>query len=259
MHKNKEIRSKLLSDGYAIFAVEDMNTLDELRQVVCSSLDIGPDTSLDMSHSRISIDEINERRIGAFRELNKIPGWEQKYFSLAKSICVDLLGPDISIQSKLNLSIQLPDDMTSTLGLHTDALSGQSVFEIVLWVPLTNAYGSNSMYIYPRNISYEMLSKMREYERDGMDALFEKYKSFARFLKVDYGSALIFSPTMFHGNVVNRTHKSRVSINCRFKNLFSPESETGERRLGSFYRLLTVSEITRLGLSYRDENISFDD
>lgn len=259
MLKNKDLCDRFLTDGYVIADIEDRNTLEMFRRVVCSSLNISKDSYLDMCHKEISTDVVNERRIGAFREINKVPGWEQKYFSMAKSICKDLLGPDIAIQSKLNLSIQMPGDKSSTLGLHTDALSGQSVFEIVLWVPLTNAYSSNSMYIFPKETSYKMLSEMPNHERNGMEALFEKYKNAANFLTVSYGSSLIFSPTMFHGNIVNETDKSRISINCRLKNLFSPESETGERRLGSFYRVLAVSEVTRLGLSYRDEDIVFDD
>lgn len=259
MHKNKDLCNRFLADGYVVFDIEDKNILDMFRGVVCSSLNISEGSPLEMCHREISINEINERRMGAFRDINKVAGWEQKYFSMAKSICEDLLGPDISIQSKLNLSIQMPGDQSSTLGLHTDALSGQSVFEIVLWIPLTNAYSSNSMYIYPKETSYRMLAEMPNYEKEGMDALFEEYMKFANFLKVDYGSGLVFSPTMFHGNIVNCTNESRISINCRLKNLFSPESETGERRLGSFYRVLKVSEVTRLGLSYKDEDIVFDD
>ena len=259
MRENRYLCDRFLNDGYVVFDIEDAHTLEMFREVVCSSLNISKDSSLGMCHRHISVDEVNERRIGAFRNINKVAGWEQKYFSMAKSICNDLLGPDIAIQSKLNLSIQMPGDKSSTLGLHTDSLSGQSVFEIVLWIPLTNAYSSNSMYIYPKETSYRMLSEIPNYEKEGMEALFEKYRSFANFLKVDYGSALVFSPTMFHGNIVNSTHESRISINCRLKNLFSPESETGERRLGSFYRILTVSEVTRLGLSYKDEDITFDD
>ena len=259
MLKNKDLCDKFLADGYAVFDIEDAGALEMFSQVVYSSLNINADSCLAMCHKEISVDEVNELRINAFRAINKLPAWEKKYFSMAKSICKELLGPDIAIQSKLNLSIQMPGDKSSTLGLHTDALSGQSVFEIVLWVPLTNSYSSNSMYIYPRDITYKMLSEMPSYERDGMEALFEEYKSYAQFLTVDYGSALIFSPTMFHGNIVNSTSESRISINCRLKNLFSPESETGERRLGSFYRVLTVSEVTRIGLSYKDEDIVFDD
>ena len=44
----------------------------------------------------------------------------------------------------------MPGDVSSILNLHTDALSGQSVFEIVLWLPLTNAFETNSMYIFQK-------------------------------------------------------------------------------------------------------------
>ena len=151
----------------------------------------------------------------------------------------------------------MPKDNSSILDLHTDALSGQSVFELVLWVPLTRSFKTNSMYIFSREKTIQILSELKDKELDGMRILFEKYKKFAKFLDVKFGECLIFSPTLFHGNVLNETEITRFSINCRFKNLFSHESKIGERKLGSFYKVLKVSPVTKLGLSYRDDLINF--
>ena len=151
----------------------------------------------------------------------------------------------------------MPNDSSSILALHTDALSGQSVFEVVLWVPLTKVFDSNAMYIFSREKTYEILSNLSESENKGMQYLFNKYKKHANFLELKYGQCLIFSPTLFHGNILNNTDITRVSLNCRFKNVFSHEAKNGERRLGSFYKVLTLSPVTKLGLSYRDDLIKF--
>ena len=66
---------------------------------------------------------------------------------------------------------------------------------------------------------------LRDNEKLGMKNLFLKYKKFANFLELNYGECLIFSPTLFHGNVLNETSITRVSLNCRFKNLFSHEAK----------------------------------
>ena len=151
----------------------------------------------------------------------------------------------------------MPNDTSSVLDLHTDALSGQSVFEIVLWVPLTRSFESNSMYIFSKEKTYKILKELKNSEFEGMKNLFNKYKEYANFLKLNFGECLIFSPTLFHGNVLNKTEITRISINCRFKNLFSHEAKNGERRLGSFYRVLNISPVTKLGLNYRDDLINF--
>ena len=54
---------------------------------------------------------------------------------------------------------------------------------------------------------------------------------------------------------LNETNKTRMSLNCRFKSLFSPEySKTPHERVtGTFYKPFTFSPVTELGLNYNDE------
>ena len=250
----KSFFDQFLNKGYSIQKVENISFLYQLKSKINHLI---PSNELENVHESLSPNEINNFRISCYRELNKIDNWEDQYFSIASTNLTNMLGPDLSIQSKLNLSIQMPNDDSSILDLHTDALSGQSVFELVLWVPLTKAYDTNAMYIFSREKTKEILSDLKSNERIGMKNLFIKYKKHAKFLNVNFGECLIFSPTLFHGNVLNQTEITRISINCRFKNLFSHESKNGERRLGSFYRVLRTSPVTKLGLSYRDDLIKF--
>ena len=250
----KSFFDDFLRDGYSIQKVENLKFLNKLKSIIEEEV---LSEELAYIHKSCGPNEINNLRISCYRKINKIKNWEDQYYSIASTYLNNLLGPDLSIQSKLNLSIQMPEDKASVLDLHTDALSGQSVFEVVLWVPLTKSYSSNAMYIFPREVNEEILLDLKANESLGMKNLFIKYQKYANFLQLDYGECLIFSPTLFHGNVLNQTPTTRVSINCRFKNLFSHEAKNGERRLGSFYRVLKLSPLTKIGLSYRDDLVKF--
>lgn len=247
------------SNGFIKFKVEDEKSLSLLIDTV--SLIFTDSTALKEIHHAYSVEQINEYRLSAFRALNKLPQWEQTYFNLAGSILSHFIGTDILIQNKLNLSVQMPNDFSSKLGMHTDTLSGQSEFEVVLWVPLTEVFETNSMYLFDLETTRKIYARMPEFEKKGMDALFEEFSESASFLNLEKGEALIFSPSLFHGNVVNKTAQTRVSINCRFKSLFAPEFEDfpTERKAGPFYKLFKISPVTEFALKHDDSFLVFDD
>lgn len=249
--------SNFASQGIFIFKVENENFLAQLVGQTLSCFN--KVDQLSKIHEEYDATNINECRLSAFRQLNTIKDWEKNYFSLASEKIKELIGPDILIQNKLNLSVQMPNDESSQLGLHTDILSGESEFEIVLWVPLTDTKETNSMYIFDLETSQQIYSQMPKFEKLGMSCLFDEFSKKAHFLELKKGEALIFSPTLFHGNVINQTAKTRVSINCRFKSLFSPQFEEfpTERKAGPFYKLLDVSPVTEFGLLHNDKGVSF--
>ena len=55
------------------------------------------------------------------------------------------------MQKKINLSIQLPKDESSLLDVHSDIWSGDSPYEVVVWIPLVNCFNTKSMYILKAN------------------------------------------------------------------------------------------------------------
>lgn len=243
--------------GYVILKNESNDSLNKFIDTVLSNFE-GVD-HLSKIHTKITPDEINALRMSSFKALNDLKDWENMYYSQFETILKNFFGSDISIQSKLNLSIQMPHDDRSTLMLHTDTLSGQSEYEVVAWTPLVDAYETNSMYIFEKDVSQEIFKVLSSYENRGMNELFEDYKSKAKFLEINKGQVLIFSSSLFHGNVINQTEDTRVSVNCRFKNLFSPEIEdfSSERTTGSFYKPLKLSPVTTWALKYDDDFVSF--
>ena len=101
---------------------------------------------------------------------------------------------------------------------------------------------------------------MASFEVEGLEALRLKYWSKVKFLKVEASDVVLFSGTLFHGNVVNETNDTRISINCRFKNLFSPSGNTksADRGVGIFYKLLSESVATEIGREYLSRDLSFE-
>ena len=80
------------------------------------------------------------------------------------------------------------------------------------------------------------------------------------FLSVNHGEAILFSPNCLHGNVVNNEKNSRVSINIRFKNLFSPHNNlNNEKRIGTFYKPFKLRAVTNFNLKYNFDEIINND
>ena len=57
---------------------------------------------------------------------------------------------------------------------------------------------------------------------------------------------------MLHGNVKNMTSETRISMNTRFKNLFSTYGEKSQigKRIGYFYIPFKVKPITKFALEF---------
>lgn len=214
--------------------------------------------SLSDLHQSIKNEDVNNFRLAAFKHLNRQTG---EHDSLLKTFAGKelsaILGPDILIQTKLNLSIQLPGDTNSQLDLHSDCWAGDSSFQINLWIPLTACFGSNSMFLFSRN---KTLKCLRMLSRDPVlprNELTAEIKD-SDFLTLPKGEAVIFNPGLIHGNVVNTTDQTRVSINIRFKNLFSPDAgqDSISRSAGPYYRVFQVSDWTKLAVELDSANRS---
>lgn len=257
----EDIAQAFAEKRYGIFPNQAPAVFEQFRSAIQQSAEeyLGKKIeALDALHHDVTPADINKIRLKIYGDLNKRNDWKKSYYALAADTLKTLFGPDISIQIKLNLSIQLPKDESSTLLLHTDTLSGQSPFECVLWTAITDAFDSNAMYIFDEKDSKKLYQKLPSYQHKGMQQLFEDNRSAANFLNTSAGTCILFSSTLFHGNQVNHTDKTRISLNCRFKSLFSPEyaSIPHERVTGTFYEPLFISPVTKIGLEY-DDAIAF--
>ena len=76
------------------------------------------------------------------------------YYKISKPLLEIILGNELAMQLRVNLSIQLPDDDSSLLPIHSDVWSGDLPFESVVWLPLLTVIKQNQCLFYrPPSIS----------------------------------------------------------------------------------------------------------
>ncbi len=256
--KEHEILAEaFLGQGYVIREVADRDALDACRAAIVELLaealgeDLPDDPAafLNQVHERIPVTELNEIRLAIYRGMNALPWLRPTYFSLGRPLLEALVGNELAMQNRVNLSIQMPNDRSSLLDIHADVFSGETPYQVVQWVPLVDVSATKSMFFLPQEESRAVVENMSDFGPGGMSALFDAVKDDLVWLDVSYGSVVIFSPNCLHGNVVNVEAETRWSLNCRFTGLFTPY-DSAEKSLGSFYLPITPRPVTRVGMVY---------
>ena len=69
-------------------------------------------------------------------QVNENKNFASNYYLAAKAGLDCLVGNELAMQKKLNISIQMPKDKESNLPMHSDIYAGESPFEVVVWIPL---------------------------------------------------------------------------------------------------------------------------
>ena len=146
-----KIISKFLKNGYYKGKVENKKSLEILNKFIkkiASKNKVSKKMiNLNSFHKYNEIKDLNKIRVKILHSLNKNKLTRMQYFNLARDHLYTLVGNELMMQKRINLSIQLPQDSSSLLPIHSDVWSGDSPYEINLWVPLVNCYKTKSMYI----------------------------------------------------------------------------------------------------------------
>ena len=147
-------------------------------------------------------------------------------------------------RSANNIVFQAPNSNRFS-ELHSDA-PPNSEFELVVWVPLVNCYGTKSFFMVPLEDSFDLLAKYKSKQFTSWNDFKSKALEKAIHLKINYSQALIFWTGMIHGSLKNATNESRWCLNVRYKNLFAP---SGQHDPLTYYRIFRKSVVTDLALS----------
>ncbi len=247
---------RFMAEGHVIVPAADRAALDALqrRAATLAAAHLGlpePDNAtafLDGIHHAVTPEALNPLRLAVIQGLNAWPEARPLYHALGRAVLDTVAGNELAMQRRLNLSIQLPGDESSLLPAHADLWSGDSPFEVVLWVPLVDCFASKSMYLLPPAANAAVQADVGRFAGQSAETLFQAIAADVRFLNVPYGSVLLFSQNLLHGNRVNTEATSRWSMNCRFKSVLSPYAD---KRLGEFFEPLVIRPATRLGMSAR--------
>jgi len=179
--------------------------------------------------------------------LNALPWFRPAYYALGQPVLDGLIGNELSMQRRVNLSVQMPNDASSLLPFHSDVWAGDSPFEVVMWVPMVNCFGTKSMYLLPPDKAAEFNKVMSNFAIEGVEKATKSVKEDLKYIDVPYSHALIFNQCLPHGNVINSESETRWTFNCRFKSVFSPYAD---KKLGEFFSPITLRPASRVGLSY---------
>jgi sporadic carbohydrate cluster 2OG-Fe(II) oxygenase len=232
--KNEDVMAtSFLENGYLIQPVENLEGLQKIQNFIASSasnmLGVGYIDSkefLNNIHLYINPKELNEFRIKIIHALNQEVWFRLAYYNMAKSTLQTIVGNELAMQLRINLSIQMPRDESSLLPIHADVWSGDSPYEVVVWIPLVDCFGTKAMYILPPKESQHL---HENFLQTSSARLYEKVKDDIRWINIKAGEILIFNQNLPHGNITNLELETRWSMNCRFKSIFSPY---GDKKIG---------------------------
>ena len=244
-----------LRTGHVIQPVDDCAILDRIRDRLAAlaaeklGVDVGADVGvfLDTIHERVSVDDLNDLRLAVFGGINREPWFRPAYYALARSCLATLVGNELAMQRRINLSIQLPDDTSSLLPVHADVWSGDSPYEVVVWLPLVDCHDTKSMYLLTADTELAQTIRLADFDNRSAEDLYQAIEGEVTFLTVPYGSFVLFTQNLPHGNRINREATTRWSMNCRFKGVFAPYAD---KKLGEFFEPITLRPASRLGLDY---------
>jgi sporadic carbohydrate cluster 2OG-Fe(II) oxygenase len=252
----QRLSDEYVRQGYVIRPVADREALDWVRaqfvrlvgDALGGSTLTDPDAALNRIHEKVSVPELNSFRLKIIRGVNAIENFREMYFRIARPYLETLVGNELAMQLRVNLSIQLPDDDSSLLPVHADTWSGDSPFEVVVWLPLVDCYATKAMYLLPPKKWQELAGRFAQKAGPSSEALYQAIKDDVEFLTVRYGEVLLFDQALPHGNRVNAEPDTRWSMNCRFKGVFTPY---GDKKLGEFFEPITLRAASRAGMAFQ--------
>lgn len=256
--EEKQISQQFIRDKHVIVPAEDIDSLNKIRRKIAHAAaaaikepmpnDSQLDSFLNTIHERVTVKELNDMRLQVIAEMNREPWFRQAYYKAGRQMLTSLVGNELAMQRRVNLSIQFPNDDSSLLPVHADVWSGDSPFEVVMWVPLVDCYATKSMYIANAAVDEKVQRTFAQFKGKSSEDLYQHIKEDVTFLHVPFGSILFFSQNVMHGNRINIEKDTRWSMNCRFKSVLSPYVG---KTLGEFFEPITVRPLTRIGLDYR--------
>ncbi len=250
-----KIANEYTNNGYIIRPNADEHAFKWIQKsassVAASLLKIGePSNSekfLNEIHNLVDSSGLNDFRLKVIQELNAFPKFRLMYFRLAKPYLEAIVGNELAMQQRINLSIQMPNDLSSLLSVHADTWSGDSPFEVVVWLPLVDCFGTKAMYLLPPAESAKFSDQFSQRGGSSSETIFDSIKNEVLWLEVNSGQVMLFDQSLPHGNRVNEERETRWSLNCRFKGVFTPY---GDKKLGEFFEPITLRPASRRGMNY---------
>lgn len=252
----RKTTDEYIENGYIIQKVSDTDSLgwiresiaDIVREILGLTKEEPTEILLNQIHKKVSVHDLNSFRLKVIQSMNSLKDFRYHYYKIAKPYLETLVGNELSMQLRVNLSIQFPNDDSSLLPVHSDTWSGDSPYEIVVWLPIVDCYKTKSMYLLPPKSSKNLISDFKNRSGVSSEDLFQSISKDVQWLEIKYGEVLLFDQGYPHGNRVNEEPDTRWSMNCRFKSVFTPY---GDKKIGEFFEPITLRAASKIGMEYQ--------
>ena len=251
-----QLSEDFIKNGYIIKKISDIESLKIIRDKIIDYSKIDPQIlkqsskkqMLNNIHKYISIDKLNSFRLEVIQKINSDIEFKKLFYNINKKYLDILVGNELAMQKRINLSIQFPNDSSSLLPVHADTWAGDSAFEIVVWLPLVDCFGTKSMFILPQNKSDNLKDNFKKLSGNNTEDLYQNIKHDVIWVNIKFGEVFIFNQALPHGNRVNNEKETRWSMNCRFKGVFTPYAD---KKLGEFFEPVTLRAASKIGMNYK--------
>lgn len=249
------------SNYYSLFQVSDKQAYFKLRNSLISIIrdEIFSLTgrkfndSIHNLHNILPLDLVNSVRYNSYLRFNSTVLHEELFY-LYQFFATHYFGQDVAVQKLVNLSIVPPNDSSSIIPFHSDINTGESLYQVVVWIPFTDCIENDSVFIVGYEESMYIHKMLPLYNTPCSPSLLSIQDSLKtkRYVPVMKGELLFFSPILYHGSDVNTTSRTRISINFRIKSLFSPYTHhpCHGKGLNEFFIPIRKSAITRIVDNY---------
>lgn len=171
------------------------------------------------------------------------PDWKELVAAFTREEIVPKgkLVPPIAIQRSLNVRIMLPDKPQAVFPFHTGLLYGHGPGSRSLWMPLTDVSREESRSASLQIIGIERsreLIRQASAERLSVPEMTELFGRESFGVRARPGQVLFFTQENIHGNFVNVTGKTRVSIDFRLaEGRFG--DQLARKILGGYFEVMT--------------------
>ena len=251
----KKLSLDFQNKGYIIKKSCDKNSLNKIRNFFYRSLikelkikkKYSEEDLLNNVHKHLKVKDLNRVRVKLIENLGSNEELKKLYYQSCKQYLDTLIGNELVMQKKISLSIQMPNDNSSILPIHSDVWSGVSPYDVVVWIPLVDCYKTKSMFILPPKNTQKLINDLEKQKNLDSTKIYKKVRSQLDWIKINFGEILIFNQHLPHGNIINKENDTRWSLNCRFKNIFTPYVD---KKIGEFYEPITLRICSELGMKY---------
>lgn len=168
--------------------------------------------------------------------------WDQDLgFEVARSqlaLFRPLIGCDLHVQRRPFLRVARPGRTEDNIGLHRDTFYGQSPYEVTVHFPWVDLDADSALCLVPgtgtrpEDAYHVVPTEEGAVEKDSPKhrmgfpyapkRMLDDFADQLRAIPLRVGQALVFTPAMVHGQIVNRGASTRVTTDLRIVNTLAP-------------------------------------